>query len=202
MNEGRRPAGKRPPFKDAPRGEAHFDRARAVEELKRYLDVCVRGMGLEIEYEISVAAQTNAGADDDAAGNSLSAPVADAAEVVVAFRGGDEALLLEHNAELLLALEHIAHRWLRLDPRLHDHVRFDCGEYRATRLDELKLSARVAAQRVRETGQPFRFNPMSSRERRLIHLELNGAAGVRTMSEGAGDHRQLVIYPASNPNKR
>jgi spoIIIJ-associated protein len=189
MNEGRRPAGKRPPMQDAPRGEAHFDRTRAVEELKRYLDLCVRGMGLEVEYEISPAAQ--------AEGAASGAP-----EVVVAFQGADESLLMERNAELLLALEHIAHRWLRLDPRLHDHVRFDCGDYRATRLEELKLSARVAAQRVRETGQPFRFNPMSSRERRLIHLELNGAAGVRTMSEGAGDHRQLVIYPAGNPNRR
>ena len=117
-------------------------------------------------------------------------------DVLVAFSGADQELLLEHNAELLLALEHIAHRWLRLDPRMHDRVRFDCGDYRATRLEELKLSARVAAQRVRETGQPFRFNPMSSRERRIVHLELNGAPGVRTMSEGAGDRRQLVIYPA------
>jgi len=207
MSEGRRPAGKRPPFKDAARGEAHFDRARAVEELKRYLDVCVREMGLELEYEISpgtasVAGTTGAGADANVnAEPDGNVPPADEAaatsEVVVAFRGADEALLLEHEAELLLALEHIAHRWLRLDPRLHDHVRFDCGDYRTTRLDELKLSARVAAQRVRETGQPFRFNPMSSRERRLIHLELSGAPGVRTMSEGAGDHRQLVIYPAN-----
>lgn len=201
MNEVRRPAGKRPPRssmpstpsrppdKDMPRGEVHFDRARAVEELKRYLDECVREMGLELEYEIS--------SPPSAEGGATATPSEVGPEVVVAFRGADEALLLEANAELLLALEHIAHRWLRLDPRLHDHVRFDCGDYRATRLEELKLSARVAAQRVRETGQPFRFNPMSSRERRLIHLELNGAAGVRTMSEGAGDHRQLVIYPAN-----
>jgi spoIIIJ-associated protein len=192
MSEARRPAGKRPPprgtTKEAPRAEAHFDRARAVEQLKRYLDLCVREMGLELEYEISTPANSE--------GGPQAAPSGIGAEVVVAFRGADEALLLEHDAELLLALEQIAHRWLRLDPRLHDHVRFDCGDYRTTRLDELKLSARVAAQRVRETGQPFRFNPMSPRERRLIHLELNGAAGVRTMSEGAGDHRQLVIYPA------
>jgi spoIIIJ-associated protein len=188
MNEGQqRPAGKRPPMKEKPREEAHFDRPRAVEELKRYLDVCVRGMGLELEYEIASGTQADGGAQ--------------AGDVVVAFRGADEALLLERNAELLLALEHVGHRWLRLDPRLHDHVRFDCGDYRTTRLEELKLSARVAAQRVRETGQPFRFNPMSSRDRRLIHLELNGAAGVRTMSEGSGDHRQLVIYPANSGNK-
>ena len=71
------------------------------------------------------------------------------------------------------------------------------GEYRSTRIEELKLSARVAAQRVRETGQPFRFQPMPSRDRRLIHLELTGAAGVRTESEGWGDRRHLVIYPAN-----
>ena len=77
-------------------------------------------------------------------------------------------LLDRATPELLLALEHVAHRWLRLDPRLHDRVRFDCGDYRAARLEELKLSARVAAQRVRETGETFRFNPMSPRERRRL----------------------------------
>lgn len=176
-------AGKRPWPRENPQGEARLDRDRAVGELKRFLDIALREMGLAIEYEIQT---------QSAAANASGEP-----EVAVVFRGADEGLLLERNAELLLALEHVAHRWLRLDPRLHDHVRFDCGEYRATRLEELKLSARVAAQRVRETSQPFRFNPMSSRERRIIHLELNGAAGVRTVSEGAGDRRQLVIYPAS-----
>jgi len=119
------------------------------------------------------------------------------ADIIVRFSGEDEDILLSRNGELLLALEYLAHRWLRLEPALHDRVRFDCGDYRATRLEELKLSARVAAQRVRETGQPFPFNPMSSRDRRIIHLELNGAAGVRTMSEGSGDRRHLVIYPVT-----
>ena len=93
------------------------------------------------------------------------------------FSGADQDFLLERNAELLLALEHVGHRWLRLDPRLHDRVRFDCGEYRALRLEELKLSARVAAQRVRETGQAFRFNPMSPRERRSDPLGIEWRAG-------------------------
>jgi len=119
------------------------------------------------------------------------------AAVAVLFEGGDTELLLEHNGELLLAFEHLMMRCLRLDPRAHELVRFDAGDFRATRLAELRLSAQVAAQRVRETGQPFRFNPMSSRERRIIHLELNSAPDVRTMSEGSGDRRQLVIYPAN-----
>jgi spoIIIJ-associated protein len=183
MRDERAAAGKRPYTKDHAQGEARLDRERAVAELQRYLEVAVREMGLEIEYEISTPATVDGGPDDK--------------DVLVAFRGADHDFLLENNAELLLALEHIGHRWLGLDPRLHDRVRFDCGEYRALRLEELKLSARVAAQRVRETGQPFQFNPMSPRERRLIHLELSGAQGVRTVSEGVGDRRQLVVYPAN-----
>jgi spoIIIJ-associated protein len=183
MSDERQAAGKKPFHREHGRGEARLDRDRAMAELARYLDVAIPEMGLALEYAISEPATVDGGPDEK--------------DIVVAFRGGDQEFLLEQNAELLLALEHIGHRWLRLDPRLHDRVRFDCGDYRTSRLDELKLSARVAAQRVRETGQAFRFNPMSPRERRLIHLELTGAQGVRTVSEGVGDRRQLVVYPAS-----
>ena len=147
------------PARDYPRPEALLDAKHAKEELRRFLDLAVRETGLALEYEISSAARDISG--------SLEPQGNDDGEIVVAFRGADQELLLARNAELLLALEHVAHRWLRLDPRLHDRVRFDCGDYRAAHLEELKLSARVAAQRVRETGQPFRLNPRASpRERK------------------------------------
>lgn len=184
MRNDRSHTPKHPAAKERPRAEVPFDRTRAVEEVKRFLDLALRELHLEIAYDVSAAPGGENGHDE--------------ADVVVAFHGADQDLLLERNAELLLSFEHLAHRWMRLDPRLHDRVRFDCGDYRAVRLEELKLSARVAAQRVRETGQPFQFNPMSPRDRRIIHLELNGAAGVRTVSEGIGDRRQLVIYPVTN----
>ncbi|MGH9716905.1 MAG: R3H domain-containing nucleic acid-binding protein [Candidatus Acidiferrales bacterium] len=184
MSEARTPSGKRLFKKQNPVDPPSLDRERVTENVRRFVDLAIREIGLELEYEISASAQAGADAGEPS--------------ITVSFRGPDEELLLAQQAELLLGLEHVAHRWLRLDPRLHDRVRFDCGGYRATMLDELKLSARVAAQRVRETGQPFRFNPMSARERRIIHLELTGALGVRTISEGAGDRRQLIIYPLTN----
>ena len=180
---GQASSSRRPQGRERARGAAApFDRQRAADELKKLLDLAVREMGLEVEYEISAEPNADAGEKES--------------DVVVRFRGADEELLLARSGELLLALEYVAHRCLRLEPVLHDRVRFDCGDYRATRLEELKLSARVAAQRVRETGQPFQFNPMSPRDRRIVHLELNGAPGVRTISEGSGDRRQLVVYPA------
>jgi spoIIIJ-associated protein len=118
------------------------------------------------------------------------------AAVAVLFDGPDLGLLLEHNAELLLALEHLLLRCLRADPRAHELVRFDAGDYHSTRLAELRLSAQVAAQRVRELHQPFRLSPMSARERRVVHLALTGERDVRTSSEGEGEQRRVVIYPA------
>ena len=163
--------------------ELRLDPAKTESELRRFLDLALAEMQLELTYKITVGS------------------AAAAADLAIDFDGPDSALLLDHQAELLVAFEYIAHRWLRLDPRQHDLVRFDCGEFRATRLEELKLSARVAAQRVRETGQQFRFNPMSARERRILHLELTGATGVRTSSDGAGERRHVIIYPATPSTK-
>jgi spoIIIJ-associated protein len=163
--------------------EGRIDRDAVAGELRRFLDLTLREAHLELEYEIVAPA---------------GAHTAEGPEILVNFRGADQDLLLGHQADLLLALEYLALRWLGLEARFQDRIRFDSGDYRALHLEELKLSARVAAQRVRETGQPFHFNPMTSRERRLIHLELTGAPGVRTESEDAGERRHLVIYPAGS----
>jgi|GEM_PF-674450 len=172
-----------------------------IPRLKTFLDLVVREMALSMRYEIPAEAEDAASeprrAQEDDAAPQKAVAAREETGLLVRFSGEDEDILLAHNGELLLALEYLAHRWLHLPPAFHDGVRFECGDFRATRLEELKLSARVAAQRVRETGQPFPFNPMTSRDRRTIHLELTGAAGVRTMSEGSGDRRHIVVYPAS-----
>jgi predicted RNA-binding protein Jag len=37
---------------------------------------------------------------------------------------------------------------------------------------------------------------MAARERRILHLVLKEEPGVRTASEGAGEDRQVIVYPA------
>ena len=118
-------------------------------------------------------------------------------ELVVNFDGEDAELLLERGAELLQAIEYLTLKWLRLDPRYYDRIRFDCRDYRFLRIAELKLTAETAAERVKKSRQPFRLNPMNARERRIIHLALKDDPAVRTVSEGSGPARQVVIYPAS-----
>jgi len=120
-------------------------------------------------------------------------------DIVVRFSGQDVDLLLSNKAELLLALEHLTMEMLRIPPEDHSLLCFDANDYRMLRIEELRLSAVTAAERVQRSGVPFRFNPMNSRERRIIHLALRDFPAVRSESAGIGPHRQVVIYPAGMP---
>src|SRR6266478_3175517 len=67
---------------------------------------------------------------------------------------------------------------------------------------QLKVTVSVAAERVQTSKQPFQLNPMTSRERRIVHLALKDMPGVRTESVGVGEHRQVVIHPADSKPSR
>jgi spoIIIJ-associated protein len=162
--------------------DGKLDHPAVTTELRRCLETLLRKARFELSFEIR--------ATGPAAAAELEHP-----EILVIFSGRDQDLLLERNAELLMALEHIALRWLWLDPQFYGRVRFDAAGYRAIRIEELKLSARVAAERVRESHSPFRFNAMAARERRILHLVLKEEPGVRTSSEGSGEERQVVVFP-------
>lgn len=120
-------------------------------------------------------------------------------DIVVKFSGQDIDLLLENKAELLLALEQLTMEVLRMPLEEHSLLCFDANDYRMLRIEELRVSAMTAADRVRRTGAPFRFNPMNSRERRIIHLALRNERDLRSESAGVGPGRMVVIYPANMP---
>jgi spoIIIJ-associated protein len=87
-------------------------------------------------------------------------------DLMVRFTGRDVDLLLENKAELLLALEHLTMEAIAMAPEDHSRLCFDANDRRILRIEELRMSAQTAAERVRKTRQPFHFSPMNSRERR------------------------------------
>ncbi len=125
----------------------------------------------------------------------------EAPELVVDFSGTDADLLLERGAALLNALEYVVLKAVRLEEDFFGKITFDCKDWRRLRARELQLTAQVAAERVVETGDPFVLSPMSARERRIIHLALKNQPLVRTVSEGYGPDRKVVILPASPPTR-
>jgi predicted RNA-binding protein Jag len=210
----------RPPIRrdSAPR-EGILDRKAVLTSLQSWLDAVIPATALHLSYTIKVepsASASSAPRDANAVPDGNVAHAARSAsssasnekpdeferpEIVVVFDGPDKELLIERGAELLLALEYLAVRSLKLEPPFFDRIRFDSGDFRSLRIAELMLSAKVAAQRVRETKQPFRLNPMAPRERRIVHLALKDLAGIRTTSEGIGEERQVVILPVPETKK-
>jgi spoIIIJ-associated protein len=115
-------------------------------------------------------------------------------QIAVEFAGPDSGMLTARNAELLLALEHLATQALRLEPEEHDLISFEAGGFKAQRARNLQRLAEDAELMVQRTGKAHAFAPMSSRERRLLHLAL-ASSGLTTQSEGEGAQRHLVLYP-------
>jgi spoIIIJ-associated protein len=167
--------------------DGKLDRQATVEALRQFLETLVRVSGLELNVHVRAV-------EGDGSGSG--------AEVLADLDGRDKEILLERSAEVLKAFEHLAFRALRLEPIYHEKIHIDSGGYRAMRFEELRLTARVAAERVQTSRQPFRLNPMSSRERRIVHLALKEMSGVRTESVGVGEERQVVIHPADGKPSR
>src|ERR1700674_1297892 len=168
--------------------DGKLDRTATAEALQRFLNDSVRAAGLELKVNVRAVPPETTGMEGHA-------------EVIADLDGKDKELLLERNAEVLKAIEHLAFRALRLEPAFHEKIHVDCGGYRALRFEELRMTARVAAERVQTSKQPFRLNPMSSRERRIVHLAVKEITGVRTESIGMGEERQVVIPPPDKSSK-
>ena len=117
-------------------------------------------------------------------------------DLMVRFTGADVDLLLGNKAELLLALEQLTMEAIGMAPEEHSRICFDANDRRILRIEELRMSAQAASDRVKKSRQPFHFSPMNSRERRILHLALRDETDVRSESVGEGPIRQVVIVPA------
>ncbi len=171
------------------------DKVAAANKINEFLGSVVGQAGLRLKYRITVDPPLPEDRDWEKP------------EILVEFAGPDSALLLERGAELLRSLELLALEMLRLPANEHEKICFDCMNHRAMRLEELRLAAGVAADRVRKTGAPYQFAPLSSRERRIVHLALREHSDLRTESQGEPGRRCVVVYPkdykpASKPAPR
>ena len=164
------------------------DLAEAAKKIAAFIQTLTTIGGMRLRYKITAGA----GAADPYG--------LERREIYVELSGPDAPLLTERYGEVLRALEHIAAKILRLEPEDHDRISFDADGFKAKRAQEIKATAEAGITRVRETGQPFSFLPMSSRERRMLHLALSHEKDLRTESNGEGSRRYVVLYPLNWKN--
>jgi len=159
------------------------DLQQAAQKIAAFLNTLNKLGGLRLKYRIT-------------AGDGAKDPEGiEGRQLFVELAGPDVPLVIQHNGELLRALETLAGQMLRLDHHEHDLLSFDAANFKAIRANELRMAAETAAEKVKQTGVPYSFPPMNSRERRMLHLACRALQGVETASVGEGPNRFLVVYP-------
>ncbi len=109
--------------------------------------------------------------------------------------GDDAGLIIGRKGETLRAMQFLMILILKRQLGKSVRITLDVEGYRDRRISSLEVLAENSASKVKKSGKPFRLNPMSAFERRVIHVALAENRNVRTESKGSGLRRQVVIFP-------
>ena len=124
------------------------------------------------------------------------------AEVAIAEGDGEAGLdvqgeelgaLIGRGGENLVALQQLVSAITSKKVGRSVHVAIDIEGYRRRREEQLRELAQRVAARVRSSGTAVTLEPMLAYERRVVHLAVQGQAGLRTESVGIEPNRRVVI---------
>jgi spoIIIJ-associated protein len=116
-------------------------------------------------------------------------------EIRIEIEGPDAGRIIGKKGNVLDALQYLTARVVVRPGSARRHVIVDAEGYRARHEDQLAQMARRLAQRVATEGKVITFDPMSPRERRIVHMALRDIKGVRTESMGEEPQRRVQIIP-------
>jgi spoIIIJ-associated protein len=119
----------------------------------------------------------------------------------ISLEGNDSAIIIGRHGETLKAFEFLANLIYRTD-QTAPKIRFDCAGYRARREESLVHLAESVAREVTHKHAPVSLEPMSSWERRIIHMALQDNKEIMTSSEGEEPLRKIVVYPSGHGDRR
>lgn len=111
---------------------------------------------------------------------------------------GEEIRRFQRKEDFAGGLGHIVELLINRRSKKNVKVRAFFAETDATgREKKLKQIANKAAEKVLTSGNPVELHPMTSWERRIIHLTLENNPRVYTESRGKENKRRVVVYPKS-----
>lgn len=149
---------------------------KAVPVVRSFLETVLGLMGVEVEVDI------------DEEENGLHCDLNTSDE-----EGG---LLIGRHGATLDSLQYLTLRVLQAEGLGRMRITLDVGGYRDRREKALRDKVADVVRRVRESGRPYHFDPMSAMERRVVHMAVTEHEGLRTESEGEGRRRHVVVFPS------
>ena len=111
----------------------------------------------------------------------------------VSIVGADLTRLVGPDGETLEALQELTRLAVHRETGVRSRLMLDIGGHRARRRDELAALGRAQAEKVRESGETVRLDPMTPFERKVVHDAVATVEGVVSESEGEEPERRIVI---------
>ena len=141
----------------------------------------IRKMVADMELDLTVAVK--AGNNDD---------------TLITVDGEGAGMLIGHHGETLDSLQYLANlaanKKVKGEKREYVKITLDIEGYRAKREETLRALARRMAAKVVKGKKSVMLEPMNPYERRIIHSEVQGIAGVSTNSIGSENNRRVVMF--------
>ena len=119
----------------------------------------------------------------------------EAAPIAFDIKGEDLGILIGRRGQTLSCLQYIVRLIVAHQTKSWVPIIIDVEGYKQRRYEALQALAWRIAEQVKAKGTPFRLEPMSSYERRIIHLTLADHPDVTTQGVGEGEGRRVVILP-------
>lgn len=126
----------------------------------------------------------------------------DADEVVLDLTGEDAGRVIGRKGQTLDAMQFLVNKIVNRFPEGRRHIVLDSGDYRERHDDGLTSLAMREAKRAVALGRVIALQPMSPRDRRVVHLSLAKMSGVSTESDGEGPDRRVRIIPGRVQTQR
>jgi spoIIIJ-associated protein len=120
----------------------------------------------------------------------------DGERIVLDVSGPDAGRAIGRKGQTLDALQFLVNKVVNRFPSGRRHVVVDSGDYRDRHDRGLVSLAKRQAKKAVQQGRVITLEPMSARDRRVIHLSLAKFPGVTTKSNGEGLGRRIQIIPA------
>ncbi len=119
------------------------------------------------------------------------------AGIELEIEGGEVGILIGRRGQTLDALQYLTTRIVSHQEGRPVRISVDAGGYRRRRRESLEELALRMADKARATRRPVSVGPLSSPERRVVHLALKSERGVSTSSRGRGELKKVLISPRS-----
>lgn len=153
-----------------------MDQQTSIDTAKKYLEDILSFFGINVEVTASYNGEYI----------ELAVPSTEA-----------NSLLIGRNAETLRSIQYLVSTMLRNQDAVLFRVTVDIADYKKQRADKVAKQAREWIEEVRRSGDSKVLH-LNAADRRIVHGVASEYTDIRSVSEGEGKDRRLIIAQASS----